>query len=209
MNDYELFRLLGGFHGLLFFVCVSTIGMFWLGRQTLKHDLTEKKIVFIGNAYGHFEGAVERNSLCQLLSQKFSEFEVIGNGFADGNYNNNRSCSYYDTPDIYNNSYIGISANCMNDIEGYWSNRPLDIMAAGCCCLMRYTPKAEKWFKDFENCVFYNTNEEAARHIETLMSNPDLRNKIAAKGQELVREHHTLDSRAQELKWLINLHFSL
>lgn len=173
----------------------------------VNESLDEKKIVFIGNNYDHFEGARERNELCLWLSSTFDNFEVIGNGYSTGGYKNSRSCGYYDTPKIYNESYIGISANCMNDLEGYWSCRPLDIMAAGSACLMRYTPNAEKWFKNWHDCVFYETKEEAVKHINTLLNNKSLRSSIANNGQKLIKEFHTLDYRAKELRHELDLLF--
>lgn len=173
----------------------------------VNESLDNRNIVFIGNNYDHFEGARERNELCLWLSKTFENFEVIGNGFNLPGYRNHRSCSYYDTPKIYNESYIAIAANCMNDIEGYWSNRCLDIMAAGCACLMRKTPNCEKWFTNWQDCVFYETKEEAVRHISTLLNDKQLRNTIANNGQKLIREKHTLDYRALELRRELDLLF--
>jgi spore maturation protein CgeB len=182
-------------------------GMAEFNFVPVNESMESKNIVFIGNNYDQFPGAVERNELCLWLSKTFENFEVIGNGYSTGGYNNTRSCSYYDCPKIYNESYIAVAANCMNDIEGYWSNRCLDIMAAGCACLMRYTPNAEKWFTNWHDCVFYETKEEAVKHINTLLNNKTLRNTIAVNGQKLIRTAHSLDYRAIELRNELDLLF--
>ncbi len=163
--------------------------------------LGNAKTIFIGNNYDQFPGAVERNELCKLLSAEFKDnFEVIGNGYNSPEYNNTRSLPYNDTPPVYNQAYIGIAANCYNDIEGYWCNRKLDIMAAGSCCLMRYVPNMENHFTDMVHGVFYKTNAEAVDKIKMLYNNPELRNKIALAGQEICQKYHTLDYRVIEIK---------
>jgi hypothetical protein len=147
----------------------------------------------------HFEGAVERNNLCELLTSKFTQFEVWGNGYNLPQYRNPSSMPFHEAHHMYNKAYISISANCFNDIEGYYSDRPLHIMAAGGCCLMRYTPNIERWFTDMEHCVFYHSNDEAVEKINMLIANPELRNKIALQGQEQVMKFHHNDFRVLEL----------
>lgn len=175
--------------------------------RELKTDIEPKKVRFIGNAYSQFEGGVERNALCELLTENLEEFEVWGSGFSDkSKYRNPDTIPYRQTFDLYNETYIGISANIFNSIEGYWSNRPLDIMAAGSCCLMRYVPNLEIHFEDMENAVFYYNNMDALDKIRYLLKNEELRNEIAENGQKLVKKYHTFEYRALELKNIISLH---
>ena len=118
--------------------------------------------VFIGNNYDQFEGARERTSLCRQLCSD-SAFEVIGNGYVG--YNNTRSIDYHSSNVEYNNAYISISHACFNEIEGYYSNRTLDIMMSGGCCLMKRVPKIEMIFP-VDTCVFYKNNKEALDMIK-------------------------------------------
>lgn len=155
------------------------------------------RILFIGNNYGQFPGAVERSELCRLLKKEFGNgFEVMGSGYNSEEYGFGAPISYADTPVEYNRSNICVSANIYNDYEGYWSNRPLDIMAAGSLCLMRYTPNMEKYFTDGEHCLFYRNNAEAIEKIKSLSLVE--RNIIATAGQKLAREKHTYESRVTE-----------
>lgn len=162
------------------------------------------KVVFIGNNYDQFPGAVERSLLCLDLA-KFSEFETIGNGW-DRCYNNTRSIPYDQSAKIYNESYISISHACFNDVEGYYSNRTLDIMAAGGCCLMRRTPNIEQFFTDGYDCVLYSTNEEAVEKIKYLQARTEIRNLIALNGHNTAKQKHTFGVRAKEIKQLIEKH---
>ncbi len=161
--------------------------------------LSDGNIVFIGNNYDHFEGAIERTELCKVLSSSFDKFEVIGNGFNLPEFNNKRSIPYYDSAEIYNKAYISISHACFNDIEGYYSNRTIDIMGAGGCCLMRYVPNIESIFTDIEHCIFYRTNDEAIEKIRLLLANPELRNKIAMQGHREVLSRHTFGYRTHQI----------
>ena len=166
-------------------------------------ELESGRIVFIGNNYDHFEGAVERSELCKMLSSKFriDEFEVIGNGFNNSSWNNVRSIPYDESAQIYNDAYISISHACFNDIEGYYSNRTLDIMASGGCCFMRYVPNLEQFFENGKHCVFYYDNEDCKTKIEYFLKRPDLRNEIARNGYELAKQKHTFKQRAKEIKF--------
>lgn len=159
----------------------------------------ENEVVFIGNNYDHFEGAVERTELCKMLSE-YGNFEVIGNGFNSPEFTNDRSVPYIDSAQIYNDAYISISHACFNDIEGYYSNRTLDIMAAGGCCLMRRVPNCEELFVDMKHVVYYRDNEEAFEKINMLFCNPEIRNCISLEGQKFVKRFHTFDYRVKEIK---------
>ncbi len=172
--------------------------------QHAGHDFREVNenangIVFIGNNYNHFPGAKERGELCEMLGK---QIKVYGNGFEPPKYNSVGFIPYADVADIYNDAYIGISSSIFNNIEGYWSNRPLDIMAAGCCCLMRYSPNLEQWFEDGKDCLFYHSNDEAIEIINALT--PEKRNRIARHGQVTIKQYHTYDFRVQEIiKYII------
>lgn len=171
----------------------------------VQKSMSIKGIVFIGNAYDQFEGAVERNELCAILSKEYPEtFEVFGSGFNLPIYNNSKSLPFTEKYTKYNLSYISISANIFNNKEGYWSDRPLEIMAAGSCCLMRYVPNLENYFEDMVDCVFYRSNDEALEKVNTLLNYVELRNKIAAQGQNKVLEYHTYDYRVLEILKTIN-----
>jgi len=173
--------------------------------RSVKTDITDNSIRFVGSNYGQFEGALERTNLCELLTKEFESFEVWGNGFADPTkFRNPNSIPYREVFDLYNKSYICVSSNILNSIEGYWSNRPLDIMASGSCCLMRYVPNMESVFTDMKDCVFYKSNEEAVKKIKMLINNPSIRNSISLEGQKKVMEFHDFDYRVKQLKKIIN-----
>lgn len=170
-------------------------------------ELQSGYVVFIGNNYDHFEGAIERSELCREVCVEGEwPAEIIGNGWDHPFYINHRSIPYTESAKIYNESYISISHACFNDIEGYYSNRTIDIMASGGCCLQRWFPGIEKYFTDGYDCVVYRTNDEAIEKIRYLIERPELRNLIARNGHNTAKLKHTFDVRARELKQLIEKH---
>lgn len=167
-------------------------------QYSVRRNFLDKKITFIGNNYDQFEGARERNELCELLSKEYIDFKIYGNGYDDPKYNNCHSVHPTLKYQLYNESYVALSSNILNGIEGYWSDRPLEIMAAGSCCIMRYVPNLEKYFIDHKECFFYDSNTEALRIIRDLLSNEYFRNQVAAAGQKRVLSKHTYDNRVHE-----------
>lgn len=167
-------------------------------------ELRDANFVFIGNNYGHFPGAIEREEMCRDFS-RYIHFETIGNGWS-AEHNNTRSIPYAESAKIYNESYISISHACFNDIEGYYSNRTIDIMAAGGCCLQRWFPGIENYFTDGYDCVVYSTIEEAKEKIRYLYARPEIRNMIARNGHNTAKQKHTFEVRAREVKQLIEKH---
>jgi glycosyltransferase involved in cell wall biosynthesis len=177
----------------------------YLQHPFFSHQIREPKelvsgsIVFIGNNYDHFPGAIERSEMCKVLSSVYTQFEVVGNGFNLPGYNNQRSCSFEKTSDIYNEAYISISSNIYNDKEGYWSCRTTDIMAAGSCCFTRYVPNLEKYFKDGEHCIFFANNSELIEKINYICAHPEIRNRIAKAGHEEALKNHSCRARVEEI----------
>lgn len=146
-------------------------------------------IVFVGNNYDHFSGSKERQELNRILSNR-TDFRLYGSGWGD----HVKRKEWKDLPDTYNRAYIGIGANNINSVELYFSNRPLNIMAAGCLHLMRRVPGIERFFEHKEDCLLYDTNEEALKLIEEMENEREQRNYIAGNGQKLMEDYFMYDN---------------
>lgn len=162
----------------------------WLPHAVAKWQFRQVKadaqgIVFIGNNYTHFSGGNERLELVREL-QKRKDFTVYGNG-----WENAHPIAWDKVPDAYNHAFIGISNNLINNVPLYFSNRPLNIMAAGSMCLMRYVPGIEEYFTDGFDCLMYSDIDYAIKQLDI---HRDYRNEIALNGQNTVREHFTYDN---------------
>lgn len=140
-------------------------------------------IVFVGNNYTHYSGGVERYELNQQLAKcNTHPFRLYGNGWEFG-----EPAKWETLPDIYNQYLIGLSNNLINDVDLYFSNRPLNIMAAGSLCLMRRVPGIDQYFTHGKDCIMYVSVADAIYQLENMHKHD--RNAIAAEGQQTVRRH--------------------
>ena len=146
-----------------------------------------KGIIFIGNAYTHLPGGKERFELCQQLSKR-NDFTWVGTG------GNPEHIDFKEIPDWYNRHKFAISANLYYDAPGWFGNRPLMAMAAGCCTIIRKFPENDL-FTDGISCMTYARNNEVTKFFDVL--NIEVRGtsreRIAKAGQQLVRDNFTYD----------------
>lgn len=167
--------------------------------KAVKTDLTNKNVIFIGNNYDHFSGGIERMQIVEALARECSDFEVLGNGF---NYLrcNTRSIPFVDSHDLYNNSFISIDGNLYNDKEKYFSSRPLNAMASGCCHIIREVPEM-----DYGKLLTYNNYMGLKKIIEGLRNNDiSMRNQYAQMGQDWVRQNFHYDVLAAKYMEIIS-----
>jgi len=144
------------------------------------HDKADG-VIFIGHDYDHLPGAKERRQLVQMLKHR-GDFTVYGS-------DNAPDVPYRDIPKVYNRHAYGIAANIYYDGPHWFGNRPLMIMAAGSCCLMREFPGWEHYFIDGTNCLIYRNNSE----VEGIINDTAdwYREEIAWAGQQLVLDNFT------------------
>jgi len=156
-------------------------------------------LIFIGNNYEHFSGARDRYEINKQLKAKYGDkFKIYGNGWGD--IGEGVTVPFEDTPDYYNKAYIGIDGSIFNDKDGYFSNRPLDVMAGGSVCLVRSFPAVRKCFEldwtwdDFDSLV----------RLMNKFKNNEYRNFIAKQQQQFVRDNFHYDVLAQKFLNIIN-----
>ena len=158
------------------------------------------RIVFIGNFYDHLPQGGVRLNLCQQLTRKYKQFEVYG-CFPTESTNCNGSIPYEQSHKKYNDSYIGIAQDNFN-IDGYFSHRYLGIMA-NTLCLGRRFKGAERFFKDGENIVFWDTVDELLEKCDYYINHPSERLRIAKNGQELVKNNYLYSHWVERYKKLV------
>jgi spore maturation protein CgeB len=76
----------------------------------------------------------------------------------------------------------------------------------GCNTLMltNNTENINTFFKDMENIVIYNDENELFDKLNILSSDNNLITKISSSGYELVKNNHTYDNRVDNLLTIIN-----
>ena len=146
-----------------------------------------KGIVFIGNNYGLFSGDIARAEICKQLKQDYGdEFKVYGNGWGDIGEG---TVPFEENHIIYNNALIGIDGSIFNDKDGYFSHRPLQIMAAGCYCPVKVFPQVRL-------CFPLHWTWDTYSDLKTLINearNPDRRSFLVKQQQEFVRNNYHWD----------------
>jgi hypothetical protein len=147
-----------------------------------------KGIIFIGNNYEHFSGARERAEVCKKLKEVYGdEFKIYGNGWGDIGEG---TIPFEQNHIYYNKALVGIDGSIFNDKDGYFSHRPMQIMAAGSACCVRAIPSIRAcfplhwtWsaFDQLREMIDYYKNSEIARNF------------AVNQQQEYVRSHYHWD----------------
>lgn len=155
-----------------------------------------KGIIFIGNAYTHLPGGKERYDLCKELSKR-DDFAWWGTGSPNG------SIEYIKTPDEYNKHKFAICSSVYNDAKGYFGQRPLHAMAAGCCAIIRDFPNDYDFFPSIKTCIKYSPEVETLYDLWYKLSIADVDGnmlseeqqtiEIRKNGQQLIRDNFTYD----------------
>lgn len=154
-------------------------------------ELTDGKIVFVGNYYDHFPQGNERRKICEVLSEAYKDkFEVYGNFNVQG-VNCLGTIPYEKTLELYNNAYIVISQDNFTKINRYYTQRYLAAIGTSCCVGMKIDGMA----KDFPvDCFFrYNDVNELLKTVEYIYQNPEIRNATAKRGHDVIKQKFTYE----------------
>ena len=95
---------------------------------------------------------------------------------------------------------IHFNKTLSNDIN----YRIFETMGCNTLLLTNNTENINTFFKDMENIVIYNNENELFDKLSLLSSDSDLINKISNAGHDLVRNNHTYDNRADVLLKIIS-----
>jgi spore maturation protein CgeB len=95
---------------------------------------------------------------------------------------------------------IHFNKTLSNDIN----YRIFETMGCNTLLLTNNTENINTFFKDMENIVIYNNENELFDKLSLLSSDNDLINKISNTGHDLVRNNHTYDNRADVLLKIIS-----
>jgi hypothetical protein len=171
-------------------------------------------IVFAGGFYPTFQfpATQERVDILNYLCCKFDKIKVFGTGWENKLPS---SCfgGFIELPqinDIYNSSKIVLNINHYNDIEHYWSIRMIEGMASGSMMLTKYVPGLEKYFKNFEDLVWFYSLCDCVRLLEYYLTYDDERELIAEKGRLSVQRDFRWESvmkKAHNVIFGSNKHF--
>lgn len=110
---------------------------------------------------------------------------------------------YNKIADLYQSTRIVIDdANRVTKPFGSVNSRVFDAIASGALVITNGVLGAEETFHGL--LPIYNNEKELEKNINFYLSNEDARIKKVKELQEIVKQHHTYDVRAKELKLILN-----
>jgi spore maturation protein CgeB len=144
-------------------------------------------VSFIGEAHGN------RRQRVQYLLDRGISVSCFGHGWPHG------PVSADDVPKIMRNSVISLNFANSRGRRNQIKARTFEVPGAGGFLLTEPAPFLENWYApDLEIAVF-RSDRELVQKIEFYLSQPDIRDRIAAAGFERTRNDHTYEKRLQHV----------
>jgi hypothetical protein len=154
-------------------------------------------IVFLGNHYGdRFPASALRLEMCQQLEAKYRKFfAAYGSGWGPAVQwlNEEQEAA------AYRSCKIAIDLNHYLDVDRFFSDRRLRIMASGAFCIANHNPGIENDFVVGEHLVTFKNIREIPGIIDYYMTHEDERKAIAAAGCEYVHRTQSWAARMPQL----------
>lgn len=156
-------------------------------------ELTDGKIVFVGNYYDHLPDGNQRREICETLHKTYpNKFECYGSmPFSKG------EIPYTQVPDLYNDSFIVIAHDNNSSVKKYFSQRYLAAMGTSCCVGKR----VEGMLDDY---LSYPNLAAMLFTVKYLYDNPYVRNDIAKRSFKVINEGFTYDKWVERYIKIIN-----
>lgn len=169
--------------------------------QFLPVNKDAKGIIFIGNNYEHFSGARDRAEICKQLKETYGDnFKIYGNGWGDIGEG---TIPFEENHLYYNKALIGIDGSIFNDKDGYFSHRPLQIMAAGCLCMVRRFPQYDKSFNPL-SCSTWDNIGHLIEMVNMYLTDNELRHYVAKANQISMKKRFHYDALVERFDNIIN-----
>lgn len=160
--------------------------------------ISSSDIIFIGGNYVgtnlDFPLAEERADMVCFLNMQYPlRFKAIGMGWGSSSHINKEQ-----EKNNYSNCKIAISHNNFSK-SMYTSDRLWRIMSTGAFCLTKYFNGIENMFTRGTHLDWWDTFDELKEKIDYYLHNSELRERIALRGMNEVREKHTWTARIKEM----------
>lgn len=95
-------------------------------------------------------------------------------------------------PGVFRTSKINLNITLRSIVSGI-PLRGMDIMGAGGFLLSNYQPELCEYFKENEDCVLFESEEDMMNKIEYYLSHEKERNEIAVNGYRKIRDNYSCD----------------
>ena len=146
-------------------------------------------VVFIGQNFGN------RQEYINHLISNGIKVRCYGNGWPNGRVTQSEMI------DIFNKSKIvlNFSSSYANPDLKFLKGRIFEIPSTGAFLLTEICEELELFFKIGEDLDCFKDKDELLKKVELYLSNSNLRNKIAKKGESLVINNYTIEKQLEEL----------
>ena len=158
-----------------------------LNRRGLSYEIA-KEIT-------HFERSVLVEQMGELFDTHVYTTEKV-------NIDHIRNCGpvkyYEEMPGVFRYSKLNLCPT-LRCIKSGIPLRALDIMGAGGVLLSSFQPELAEYFVDGESVIMYESLEDAVVKADYYLKNPELLNRIAISGHQIVKEQFSYPDRLNDM----------
>ena len=183
--------------------------------ETVNHEICEKIAEFakfdLGPLYNDCKDnvirfmiqkhttVIERSRLMTVISEAFN-VDHYAKEKADGIKAHYKGYADYikEMPRVFATSKINLNITLRSIISGI-PLRVIDILGSGGFCITNYQSEIAQYFENEESIVWYESYEELFAKLDYYLRNDSQRERIAAKGHEIVANDFTYEKRFGEM----------
>ncbi len=163
-------------------------------------SLSDLNLIFSVTTLGFKIAQKQRRRILIDLS-KHHDVSIYTNSFTRDllRVNYKGSVDYWsEMPKVFNQSKINLNMTIPNIKSGV-PLRVYDILGAGGFCLTNFQAELPMFFENEKHLVWYYNNEDLYEKVDFYLKHDAERQRIAAAGQEYVRETCTYEARIKEM----------
>ena len=163
-------------------------------------SLSDLNLIFSVTTLGFKIAQKQRRRILIDLS-KHHDVSIYTNSFTRDllRVNYKGSVDYWsEMPKVFNQSKINLNMTIPNIKSGV-PLRVYDILGAGGFCLTNFQAELPMFFENEKHLVWYYNNEDLYDKVDFYLKHDSERERIAAAGQEYVREACTYEARIKEM----------
>lgn len=168
----------------------------------------EWDISFAGNVArkDNHRDAPLRMQACRMLRREFGDrFGLAGDGWPKDLRSMGSREQKTLSQSVFHKSFCNLNINHYNQINHYFSDRLLMILASGRPVISLAFPNWESYFTNLSDLIIVENINEIPNKVRMLKTNPDLANFIGNSGAAKVFAEHTYYSRVKELLNIVGL----
>lgn len=171
-----------------------------------ERSFSDISLIFSTTVLGFKIAQLERYKLLGALSKRFDVNVFTDDENADFVLAHNMGpVRYWDeSPVVFHESKINLNFTIRNIRSGI-PLRVWDILAAGGFCITNFQPELVLYFKNGEDIVWFEDEDDLVQKVRYYLGHEDERKKIALNGQKKVRQLHNYDVRLQVIEDAVSM----